>query len=275
MRRFCRGLAERRRSRRGAEIRTLERGEGPPLAPVHGYGGAAWNFCELAPLLPGRRLMSPTCPATGPRRRCPPSASLAGYADARRGDARTAPSTCSATRWAASSHCASPSADPTLVRQPRPRGRGRDLELDPARRGDDHARRRSSSRAGSPAGAPSGSPARGGCAASSSARFEVAEPRPADGARRPRATARGDAPYRHARRGPGARPRRPAAGPRPRPLPGARALGRAATGRCPLEDGFEYARRLRAPLRVIADCGHLLICERPDVCARATLELIG
>jgi esterase len=32
----------------------------------------------------------------------------------------------------------------------------------------------------------------------------------------------------------------------------------------PLKDGVEYARRLRAPLRVIADCGHLLIGERPD-----------
>ena len=40
----------------------------------------------------------------------------------------------------------------------------------------------------------------------------------------------------------------------------------------PLDDGFEYARRLRAPLRVIADCGHLLIGERPDACARAVLE---
>jgi pimeloyl-ACP methyl ester carboxylesterase len=27
---------------------------------------------------------------------------------------------------------------------------------------------------------------------------------------------------------------------------------------------MDYARRLRAPLRVIADCGHLLIGERPD-----------
>jgi pimeloyl-ACP methyl ester carboxylesterase len=40
----------------------------------------------------------------------------------------------------------------------------------------------------------------------------------------------------------------------------------------PLADAFEYARRLRAPLRVIADCGHLLIGERPDVCARVVLE---
>lgn len=37
----------------------------------------------------------------------------------------------------------------------------------------------------------------------------------------------------------------------------------------PLEDGFEYARRLRAPLRVVPDCGHLLIGERPDACANA------
>jgi pimeloyl-ACP methyl ester carboxylesterase len=37
----------------------------------------------------------------------------------------------------------------------------------------------------------------------------------------------------------------------------------------PIDDGFEYARRLRAPLRVIADCGHLLIGERPDACADA------
>jgi pimeloyl-ACP methyl ester carboxylesterase len=37
----------------------------------------------------------------------------------------------------------------------------------------------------------------------------------------------------------------------------------------PLADGFDYARRLGAPLRVIADCGHLLIGERPGACADA------
>ena len=37
----------------------------------------------------------------------------------------------------------------------------------------------------------------------------------------------------------------------------------------PLDDAFEYARRLRAPLRVIPGCGHLLIGERPDSCAHA------
>jgi pimeloyl-ACP methyl ester carboxylesterase len=36
-----------------------------------------------------------------------------------------------------------------------------------------------------------------------------------------------------------------------------------------LQDGMEYARRLRAPLRAIAGCGHLLIGERPDACLAA------
>jgi pimeloyl-ACP methyl ester carboxylesterase len=37
----------------------------------------------------------------------------------------------------------------------------------------------------------------------------------------------------------------------------------------PLDDAFEYARRLRAPLRIVAGCGHLLIGERPESCADA------
>jgi len=46
----------------------------------------------------------------------------------------------------------------------------------------------------------------------------------------------------------------------------------------PLRDGYEYARRLRAPIRVIADCGHLLIGERPDAVVdaiRALLHRVG
>ncbi len=37
----------------------------------------------------------------------------------------------------------------------------------------------------------------------------------------------------------------------------------------PVDDAFEYTRRLRARLRVIPGCGHLLIGERPDACAKA------
>jgi cis-3-alkyl-4-acyloxetan-2-one decarboxylase len=40
------------------------------------------------------------------------------------------------------------------------------------------------------------------------------------------------------------------------------------------EDGMEYARRLRAPIRTIAGCGHLLIGERPDACLTAIREFV-
>ena len=43
----------------------------------------------------------------------------------------------------------------------------------------------------------------------------------------------------------------------------------ARDNQLPVGDAFEYARRLRAPLRAIADCGHLLIGERPEACADA------
>jgi pimeloyl-ACP methyl ester carboxylesterase len=42
-----------------------------------------------------------------------------------------------------------------------------------------------------------------------------------------------------------------------------------------LDDGMEYARRLRAPLRTIAGCGHLLICERPDACLAAIRDFVA
>jgi pimeloyl-ACP methyl ester carboxylesterase len=43
----------------------------------------------------------------------------------------------------------------------------------------------------------------------------------------------------------------------------------------PVSDAFDYARRLRAELRVIPDCGHLLIAERPDACAHALHDVAG
>jgi pimeloyl-ACP methyl ester carboxylesterase len=41
-----------------------------------------------------------------------------------------------------------------------------------------------------------------------------------------------------------------------------------------VEDGMEYARRLRAPLKTIAGCGHLLIGERPDACLAAIEQFV-
>jgi pimeloyl-ACP methyl ester carboxylesterase len=45
----------------------------------------------------------------------------------------------------------------------------------------------------------------------------------------------------------------------------------ARDAQLPLDDAFEYARRLGAPLRVVADCGHLVIVERP----RAVLDALA
>jgi pimeloyl-ACP methyl ester carboxylesterase len=42
----------------------------------------------------------------------------------------------------------------------------------------------------------------------------------------------------------------------------------------PVDDAIEYARRLRAPLRLVPDCGHLVIAERPDACVEAIDELL-
>ena len=43
----------------------------------------------------------------------------------------------------------------------------------------------------------------------------------------------------------------------------------AEDNQLPVDDAFDYARRLRAPLRVLADCGHLLVLERPEACIEA------
>jgi pimeloyl-ACP methyl ester carboxylesterase len=49
----------------------------------------------------------------------------------------------------------------------------------------------------------------------------------------------------------------------------------AEDGQLPLDDAFEYTRRLRARLRVIPGCGHLLIGERPHVCDRAIADFLA
>ncbi len=42
----------------------------------------------------------------------------------------------------------------------------------------------------------------------------------------------------------------------------------------PVSDGFEYSRRLGAPLRVVAGAGHLVIAERPEACLDAIRALL-
>jgi pimeloyl-ACP methyl ester carboxylesterase len=42
----------------------------------------------------------------------------------------------------------------------------------------------------------------------------------------------------------------------------------------PLADGFEYARRLRAPIRALPAAGHLVVGEQPHECAAILLEFL-
>jgi pimeloyl-ACP methyl ester carboxylesterase len=42
----------------------------------------------------------------------------------------------------------------------------------------------------------------------------------------------------------------------------------------PLANGFEYARRLRAPIRTLPGAGHLIVGEQPEECAAILLEFL-
>jgi 3-oxoadipate enol-lactonase len=262
------GLEERLYERRGAVIRTFEGGMGPPLLLVHGFGGAAWNFSELAPLLPGRRLIIPDLPGHGASSPLP-APTLTGFADVlaelldgpvdvlghslggvvalrlaerhpalvRRLVLAAAAGISSSTRWAEVTIALTGIIQPGRIA-------GRRVGL--------VARSRRLRKL-----------VFGG--------FEVANPDLLS-ERAVHGFLRGPAMHTDAL---GAGLALVADDPR-QDLDRVRCpvlvLWGARDMQVPLEDGFEYARRLGAPLRVIADCGHLLIGERPDVCARAVLE---
>ncbi len=263
------GLEERFRTVRGARIRFFTGGEGPPLLLLHGLGGAAWNFAELVPLLDGCRLLVPDLPGHGGSAPLP-AATISGFADVVAGLLE----------------------EPTLVL-------GHSMGGVVALR---LAERRPELVSGLVLAAPAGitsstrvsqvtialigllQPGRvagrfvdriGGSVRLRRLVFGILEVANADAlseravhgflrASRLHTDAIG-AGLALTRDDPRAfieRVRCPAL-----------VLFGARDRQVPLEDGFEYARLLGAPLRLIADCGHLLIGERPDVCARAVLEL--
>lgn len=43
----------------------------------------------------------------------------------------------------------------------------------------------------------------------------------------------------------------------------------------PLADGFEYARRLRCPIRTVPGAGHLVVGEQPEACAEILEEFLA
>jgi pimeloyl-ACP methyl ester carboxylesterase len=263
------GLEERLYERRGVRLRVFEGGEGPPLLLVHGFGGAAWNFSELAPLLEGRRLIVPDLPGHGASSPLPAAPTLAGYADALAA-VLDGPVDVVGHSMGGTVGLRLAARHPGLVRR---------LVLAAA------AGISSSTR----------------LAALTISLVGIAQPGRLAGRRVGRVIASRrlrnlvfggfevsnpdlltDRAVHGFLRGPtihtdaiGAGRALAADDPR-------QALDRVgcpvlvlAAGRdrqVPIGDAFEYARRLGAPLRVIADCGHLLIGERPDACARAVLE---
>jgi 3-oxoadipate enol-lactonase len=267
------GLEERVYERRGARIRVFEGGEGPPLLLVHGFGGAAWNFSELAPLLPGRRLIVPDLPGHGASSPLP-APTLTGFADvlAEIFEDRLFESRVDVLGHSMGGVVALRLAErhPALVRSVVLAAAAgissstRLAEITIALTGIVQPGRIAGRRVGL-------------VARSSRLRrlvFEGFEVANADllTERAVHGFLRGPTMHTDAL---GAGLALVADDPR-RDLDRVRCpvlvLWGARDKQVPLEDGFEYARRLRAPLRVIADCGHLLIGERPDVCARAVLE---
>jgi pimeloyl-ACP methyl ester carboxylesterase len=269
------GFEERLHERRGARIRFFTAGQGPSLLLVHGFGGAAWNFDELAPFLTGRRLLIPDLPGHGGSAPLP-APSIAGFADVLADllDAEGIDEAdvlghslggVVALRLAVRS--------PSLVR--------RLILAAPAGIS-------SATRAGAVTLALAGliEPGRiAGRRAERIARsrrlrrlvfgpFEVANT-DAFSERAVHAFLRGPTMHTDAL---GAGLALSADDPR-RDLDRLRCpalvLWGARDRQVPIEDGYEYARRLGAPFRAIADCGHLLIAERPDACARATLEFLA
>lgn len=262
------GLSERRLRRRGVEIRSFEGGEGPPLLLLHGFGGAAWNFSELVPLLSGRRLILPDLPGHGASTPLP-AASIAAFADVV-AELLDGPADVLGHSMGGVVALRLAERHPSLVRRlvlAAPAGISSSTRLaevliglagvvKPAR----IAGRRVDRIARSPR-----------------LRRLVFGPLEVSNAdllseRAVHGFLRGAALHTDAL---SAGLALAADDPRvdlERVRCPVLVLFGGRDRQVPLDDGFEYARRLRAPLRVIADCGHLLIGERPDACARAVLE---
>jgi pimeloyl-ACP methyl ester carboxylesterase len=265
------GFEERFAEVRGTRLRYLVAGQGEPLLLVHGLGGAAANWLALAPLLlPGRRLLLPELPGHGGSE--PPAAapSLNVYADRlaalldyeaaapaavvghslggaivlrlaiRRPDAVSALVLAGAAGISSATRNARYALTVTGIVKP-----GRKLAPYRRRIARSNALKRAVF-------------GRWGAADPEALPPELVEaflsgpPRHTDTVSAAKALVRDD--------------------PRPdldRVRCPSLVLWGARDHQLPVADAFDYARRLGGRLRVIADCGHLLIGERPAACADA------
>jgi pimeloyl-ACP methyl ester carboxylesterase len=266
-----RGFEERFAQVRGSRLRYLVRGEGEPLVLVHGLGGAAANWLALAPLLlRGRRLLVPELPGHGGSEPLPAAPNLNAYADSlaalieregfppaavvghslggaialrlaiRRPDAVSCLVLAAAAGISSGTRSARYALTITGI-------------LKPGRRIAPHRRLVARS-----PGLKSLVFGRWGAADPQALPAEVVEAFLSGPARHTDTVSAAKALMQDDPRADLDRVRCPSL-----------VLWGARDNQLPIGDAFDYVRRLRGRLRVIADCGHLLIGERPDACADA------
>ena len=261
------GFEERFAEPRGCRLRYLVAGSGDPVMLVHGLGGAAANWLALAPLLlPGRRLIVPELPGHGGSEPLPAAPSLNAYGD-RLALLLDEPTAVVGHSLGGAIALRLAIRHPELVRALVLAGSAGISSgsrrarysltitglLKPGKRIAPHRRRVAQSAL---------------LKTVVFGRWGAADP-PALSAELTEAYLAG--PARHTDT---VSASRALMGDDPRvDLERVRCptllLWGARDHQLPIGDAFEYSRRLRAPLRAIADCGHLLIAERPEACADA------
>jgi pimeloyl-ACP methyl ester carboxylesterase len=266
------GFEERFAEVRGGRVRYLVAGDGEPLVLVHGLGGAAANWSALAPLLlPGRRVLVPELPGHGGSSPLAAAPSLNGYADRiallldrpaavvghslggaislrlaiRRPELVSALVLAGSAGISSGTRRAGYALAMTALLKP-----GKRIAPYRARIARSAALKTLVFGRWGASDPPALPPEMAEAFLSGPARHT-------DTASAARALVRDD----------------------PRPdLDRVRCpvllLWGARDNQLPIGDAFEYARRLHAPLRTIADCGHLLIGERPDACADAIASFL-
>ncbi|HKG44162.1 MAG TPA: alpha/beta fold hydrolase [Gaiellaceae bacterium] len=271
------GFKERFANVRGCRLRYLVAGEGEPLVLVHGLGGAAANWLALAPLLlQGCRLLVPELPGHGGSAPLPAAPSLNAYADRlglllEREQAAPAgvvghslggaialrlairrPETVSALVLAGAAGISSGSRNAryalTITGIVKP---GR--KVAPFRR-----------RVAQSAALKRAVFGRWGASDPAALPAELVEAFLAGPAHHTDTVSAASALVRDDVRPDLDRVRCPSL-----------VLWGARDNQLSVGDAFDYSRRLRARLRVIADCGHLLIAERPGACADAIADFLA
>jgi pimeloyl-ACP methyl ester carboxylesterase len=261
------GFEERFLEARGCRLRYLVAGEGEPLLLVHGLGGAAANWLALAPLLlPGRQVVVPELPGHGGSSALPAAPSLNAYADRialvlerptavvghSLGGAITLRLAIRRPELVSALVLAGAAGISSGTRQARYALTMTGL-IKPGKRIAPYRRRVAGS-----AVLKTLVFGRWGVSDPPALPAEIAEAFLSGPAHHTDTVSAAKALVRDDPRSDLDRVRCPVL-----------LLWGARDHQLPIDDAFDYARRLRAPLRTIADCGHLLIGERPEACADA------